>query len=88
MSTNLHCGEAASHKTQKNRMLKAEVSCYSRTMYLSYWIPGSIWLAELPPMGFNVTSELKCIHIYTFLNRKLHDEMRQTLATDRKKRIF
>lgn len=36
MATNLHCGEAASHKTQKNRMLKTEVSCYSRTIYLSY----------------------------------------------------
>lgn len=34
ISTNLHCGEAASHKTQKNRMLKTEVSCYSRTIYL------------------------------------------------------
>lgn len=35
------------------------------------------------PMGFNVTSELKWIHICTtFLNRKLHNERRQTLATE------
>lgn len=89
-STNLHCGEAAaSHKTQKNRMLKTEVSCYSRTIYLSYldiWKPLVGW--SCPPMGFNVTSELKWIHTCTtFLNRKLHNERRQVLATE-KKHIF
>lgn len=86
-STNLHCGEAAaSHKTQKNRMLKTEVSCYSRTIYLSYLdIRNRLVGWSCPPMGFNVTSELKWIHTRTtFLNRKLHNERRQMLATEKK----
>jgi len=84
-STNLHHGEAAaSHKTQKNRMLKTEVSCHSRTIYLSYLDTRKRLVGwSCPPMGFNVTSELKWIHICTtFLNRKPHNDRRQMLATE------
>lgn len=60
MYTNLHCGKAASHKTQKNRMLKTEVSCYSRTIYLSHLDTRKRLVGcSCPPMGFSVTSGLK-----------------------------
>lgn len=89
MSTNLHCGKAASHKAQKNRMLKNEVSCYSWTIYLSYLDTNTrkrLVGEKCPPIEFNVTSEPKWIHIYpTYLNRKLHNEMRQMLAIEREK---